>query len=207
MDFLQLQSLLTDKHVDWQVHNCKLVRHHIGCDQALPFWAQYDGLEEEVKRTIPLNKALLHRMNDRLTVRQSAQLLGIDEKLFKTTWHIKYIGRAVIFSPTLSLAVRFYFSNTAKTAQVMYVPTLQEALFLQSQKWQAFGVVDVLYKNSLPLVSVQNDVLTIDRLAIYQSLPDAHSLSIVAWMNADQDLPICQALHELITKDVCALGE
>lgn len=188
-----------DNQLDWKVHNCKLTQFSIDYDLPLSFLSQYDTLDEDVKQEIPLTRTLLRHINDKLTVRQTAQILGVDEKLLKKAWHVKYIGRVVVFSSQLSLALRFYFSNTAKSAQTVYVPNAKDALRHEVERWQAFGVVDVLYKGNTPLVSAQEDVLTIEACQTYQSLPSAHSLGVLALINTHKnDLYFCQAINDVI---------
>lgn len=208
MDSLVLQSLLMDNQLDWRVHNCKLIQHSIDYDLPLSFLSQYDTLEDDIKEQIPLTRTLLRHINDKLTVHQTAQILGVDEKLLKKAWHIKYIGRTVVFSHQLSLAVRFYFSNTAKSAQTVYVPNAKDALCHEIEQWQAFGVVDVLYKSSVPLVSAQEDVLTIESFEAYQSLPSAHSLGVLALINTHKnELYFCQAISDVISATVRHLAD
>lgn len=204
---LILQSVLFDQ-VPWQVHNCKLAKSHIGFDEPLLFLAQYDTLDEDIKAQNPLNKTLLSRLNDKVTVSQAAQILNLDDNLFKKSWQIKYIGRAVLFCESLQLALRFYFSNTAKPAQTVYTKTLDNALVSQADAWRAFGVVDVAYKGTLELVSQFDTTLVIDT-PVFSPLPNTHSLQILATINEQKSsqIAVFTTLNEQIKTRVLALAQ
>ncbi len=181
-DPLVLQQLLTEPTL-WQIHNCKIPQVQATYDAPLPLLAQYDSLNDDIKDAHPLSFEQLKQMNSPMSTAQAAQFLNIDWANFKKSWQIKYIGIVVIFCDSLQLALRLHFSNTAKTAQAVYVTSQDEAISDQADKWQVFGVVDILYKGTLPLVSHADDELIITNHPSYQALPSSHSLSVSMLIN------------------------
>lgn len=206
-DTLILQAIAFDETL-WQVYHCKILSSHVGFDENLPVWQHYDRLDDEIKVDNPIDKTMLLRLNDNLNTTSVAKLLNIDEQLFKKAWQIKYIGRAVLFCESLQIAVRFYFSNTAKQAQVVYVADRQQAVSNEVLAWQAFGVVDVAYKGTIPLISVADDTVLVDTPS-YSHLPSEHSLAILQKIHTQKDEKniIFQVLTEQIYQAVIAFDD
>lgn len=186
MTALILQDLLTDSDIGWQVHNCKLLQKVAEFDAPLPFYVHYDNLSDEHKKAHPLSFELLKRLDEPMSIETVANLTGADASLFKKSWQIKYIASVVIFCQPLQLALRFHISNTAKPAQAVYLPDETSAWHSQSDKWQAFGVVDVLYKGETALYSHAQDELALPALPQYYALASEHSLSVLALINQKQ---------------------
>lgn len=186
---LILQDLLKDDEVIWQVFHCKITQKTIAFDAPLPFYNHYDNLSDEQKKAHPLNFELLKHLNDLMTLSDAANLLGMDIGYFKKAWQIKYIASIVISCQPLQLALRFHITNTTKPAQPVY--TNDETVAWQSQmdKWQAFGVIDILYKGEAALYSHAQDEITLPALPQYHALPSVHSLSVLEIINQKIYLP------------------
>lgn len=181
---LILQDLLKDDGLIWQVHNCKLSQHLIDTDTPLPFYVLYDTLDDDQKDAHPLSFELLKRLNEPMTTEQVANLLGATPSDFKKSYQIKYIASVVVFCENLQLALRFHISNTAKPVQAVFVADQDKAWATECERWQAFGVVDVLYKGTHALYShTKEDELPISTLPHYQALPSPHSLSVLELIN------------------------
>lgn len=207
MDSFVLQSLIADAQVVWQVHNCRLQSCSAVYDAPLLFLLQYDTLDPKVKAQYPLTPELLQQINQSGSTTEIASFMGIDSQLFKKAWHIKYTGRVVIFNELLQLALRFYFSNTAKKAQTVYLPNKHEALTQECENFYAFGVVDVLYKGIKPLVSVADDTISINAVPNYEALPGLHSVMTTDALNKQIQLgaqPFIQSLKTHVTTSVLA---
>lgn len=180
---LILQDLLKDDGLIWQVHNCKLSQQKIGTDTPLPFYVLYDTLDDDKKQAHPLSFELLKRLNEPMTTEQVANLLGATPSDFKKSYQIKYIASVVVFCETLQLALRFHISNTAKAMQAVFVAEQEKAWANECERWQAFGVVDVLYKGTHALYSHAQDEVVLPALPHYQTLPSPHSLSVLELIN------------------------
>lgn len=200
-----LQSLLFDDTL-WQLHRCRLLTTYIGFDEPLSLLAHYDSLDDDIKQHYPLTTTQLIKLNQQMTICQVATYLGIDKKHFKKAWQIKYTGQAVLVMPIQKLAVRFYFSNTAKTSQNVYAANLKSALAQQSRQWRAFGVIDVAYQGLVPLISQADTLLAIDT-PTFSPLPNSHSLGISQAINEQKDTPsaLFIALHDNIAQQVMAM--
>lgn len=183
MTALILQDLLDDPDITWQLHNCKLLQKIADFDAPLPFYVHYDSLSDEQKANHPLSFDLLKRLDEPMTIEMVATLLGTDASIFKKSWQIKYIASVVMFCQPLQLALRFHISNTAKPAQAVYLPDELGAWHSQSDKWQAFGVVDVLYKGETALYSHARDELALPALPQYYALMGEHSLTVLNTIN------------------------
>lgn len=181
---LILQDLLKDHDIFWQLHNCKLINTTAVFDAPLPLYTHYDNLSDEQKDAHPLSFELLKHLNSPLTIAEVANLTGINQANFKKAWQIKYIASVVVFCETLQLALRFHISNTAKSAQAVFVAEQEKAWTNECERWQAFGVVDILYKGTHALYShAQEDELSLPTLPHYQTLPSPHSLSVLELLN------------------------
>lgn len=197
-----LAEVLTDKTINWQIHNCKITKKTVTKDLPLPFLYHYDGLDESVKKTHPLTPALLTQFNTPMSAQEAARRIGIDDALITRPWHVKLTGSLVVFSDVLQLAVRLHWTNTGKETQQIYTKDETEALSIAIKDWQFFGRVDVLYKNpkqTLISCNVQpsstqtplaDSLLLLEASRDYQQLPAAHALTIIAQLDADKaDLP------------------
>lgn len=181
---LILQDLLKDNDIFWQLHNCKLINTTFVFDAPLPLYVHYNNLSDEQKDAHPLGFELLKRLNEPMTIAEVADLTGIDQASFKKAWQIKYIASVVVFCEPLQLALRFHISNTAKPIQAVFVADQDKAWANECERWQAFGVVDVLYKGTHALYShAQEDELSLPTLPHYQALPSLHSLSVLELIN------------------------
>ena len=196
-----LAEVLTDKAISWRIHNCKISKKTVTKDLPLPFLYHYDSLEDTIKQTHPLTPVLLAKFNSPMTANDAAKLIGIDEALIASPWHVKIIGSLVVFSETLQLAVRLHWTNTGKNTQQIYTQNKDDALLAAFKEWQFFGRIDVLYKNpSQTLISLDeqaesdNQILTIDASSDYQFLPATHALNVIAKLEADkEELPWFEA--------------
>jgi hypothetical protein len=197
-----LAEALTDKTISWQIHNCKIIKKTVTQDLPLPFLYHYDSLSDAVKQTHPLTPALLASFNTPMTPNDAAQLIGIEEGLISSPWHVKVIGSLVVFSEALQLAVRLHWTNTGKETQQVYVKEAADAIAAAFKDWQFFGRVDVLYKNDIQtLISIDEQdssaqtpspesLLTIDANGEYQLLLATHALAVITKLEADKvDLP------------------
>ena len=197
-----LAEALTDKSIHWQIHNCKIIKKTVTQDLPLPFLYHYDSLEDAVKQANPLTPALLAQFNTPMTADAAAKLMGINEGLLASPWHVKVIGSLVVFSEALQLAVRLHWTNTGKDTQQIYTKDAADAITAAFKDWQFFGRVDILYKNDKQtLVSVDEQpsktqtqpsdaLLTIEPSRDYQQLVANHALSVIIKLEADKvDLP------------------
>lgn len=184
-DTLILQEALLSNDLIWQVHNCKLSKCSCEFDTPISLLEHYNALPDELQDTDNLNFEVLKRLNEKMTIKDVSALLGIDEKNFKKSYQIKYLGSSVIFCEPLQIAIRLQFSNTAKPAQTVFLPNQKDALLNESHNWRAFGVVDVLYKGNGTLVSISQDgnEYTILPSPSYQALPAEQSLSVLHLLN------------------------
>lgn len=192
-----LSEALTDKAISWQIHNCKIIKKTVTQDLPLPFLYHYDSLDDNIKATYPLTPALLAQFNRPMSAREAAKLIGIDEALLSSPWHVKIIGSLVVFSEALQLAVRLHWTNTGKDTQQIYTKNEADAITTAFEDWQFFGRVDVLYKNAKQtLISVDEQntqsesLLTIEAKSDYQQLAATHALAVIVKLEADKaDLP------------------
>ena len=192
-----LAEALTDKAISWQIHNCKIIKKTVTQDLPLPFLYHYDSLDDNIKATYPLTPALLAQFNRPMSAREAAKLIGIDEALLSSPWHVKIIGSLVVFSEALQLAVRLHWTNTGKDTQQIYTKNEADAITTAFEDWQFFGRVDVLYKNAKQtLISVDEQntqsesLLTIEAKSDYQQLTATHALAVIVKLEADKaDLP------------------
>ncbi|WP_228724599.1 hypothetical protein [Psychrobacter sp. KCTC 72983] len=197
-----LAEALTDKAISWQIHNCKIIKKTVTQDLPLPFLYHYDSLDDAVKRSHPLTPELLLQFNTPMSAREAAQLIGIDEELLTSPWHVKIMGSLVVFSEALQLAVRLHWTNTSKETQQIYTKDAADAIIAAFEDWQFFGRVDVLYKNNKQiLISIdeQNSntqelpaesLLTIEASGDYQQLLATHALAVIMKLEADKaELP------------------
>ena len=197
-----LAEALTDKAIGWQIHNCKIIKKTVMQDLPLPFLYHYDSLDDAVKQSHPLTPELLLQFNTPMSAREAAQLIGIDEELLTSPWHVKIMGSLVVFSEALQLAVRLHWTNTGKKTQQIYTKDAADAIIAAFEDWQFFGRVDVLYKNNKQtLISIdeQNSntqelpaesLLTIEASGDYQQLLATHALAVIMKLEADKaELP------------------
>lgn len=189
-----LAEAITDALIAWHIHNCKITKRQVTQDEPLPFLYHYDSLDDAIKQTHPLTPTLLAQFNTLMSANAAAKLIGIDEALISTPWHIKVIGSVVVFSEALQLAVRLQWTNTGKATEQLYTQNKEDAIKAAFKEWQFFGRVDVLYKNSKQkLVSIDersatdNTVLTFEASTDYQQLPATHALVVIAKLEADKD--------------------
>lgn len=182
-DALILQELLKDIDILWRLHNCKLLKSSCVFDAPLPLYVHYEHLADEQKNAHSLDFETLKRLEESMDINTAANILGIDCVYFKKAWQIKYIASVVIFCEALQVALRFHISNTAKSAQAVYHLDKEHAWQSQLDKWQAFGVVDILYKGNLPLYSHADDEIHIPTHTQYRTLPNTHSLSLLRILN------------------------
>lgn len=188
---LILAEALTDKTISWRIHNCKVSKKTVTQDLPLPFLYHYDSLDEGIKQTNPLTPKLLAQFNTPMTAKEAARLIGIDQALLTSPWHVKVTGSLVVFSEALQLAVRLHWTNTGKETQQIYTKDAADSLIAAFKEWQFFGRIDVLYKNTKQtLVSIDEQaedseqLLTVDPSAEYQYLPSTHSLIVIAKLEA-----------------------
>ena len=197
-----LAEALTDKAISWQIHNCKIIKNTVTQDLPLPFLYHYDSLDDAVKQSHPLTPELLLQFNTPMSAHEAAKLIGIDEELLTSPWHVKVIGSLVVFSEALQLAVRLHWTNTGKETQQIYTKDAADAMIAAFKDWQFFGRVDVLYKNNKqPLISIDEQnpntqalpaesLLTIDASSDYQQLLATHALAVIMKLEADKaELP------------------
>ncbi|MGB6926949.1 hypothetical protein [Psychrobacter sp.] len=197
-----LAEALTDKAISWQMHNCKIIKKTVTQDLPLPFLYHYDSLDDAIKQTHPLTPELLIQFNTPMSAHEAAKLIGIDEELLTSPWHVKIIGSLVVFSEALQLAVRLHWTNTGKETQQVYTKDAADAIIAAFKDWQFFGRVDVLYKNNKQiLISIDEQnpntqalsaesLLTIEASSDYQQLLATHALAAIVKLEADKaDLP------------------
>lgn len=159
-----LAAALTDKAIAWRIHNCKVSKKTVTKDLPLPFLYHYDSLEDTIKQTHPLTPVLLAKFNSPMTANDAAKLIGIDEALISSPWHVKVIGSLVVFSEALQLAVRLHWTNTGKDTQQIYTKDEADAVSTAIKDWQFFGRVDVLYKND------KQTLISIDGRSVNESV-------------------------------------
>lgn len=176
-----IQALLLDGAYVWQVHNCKLTKAQCVFDAPMPLLAHYQGLPESIQDTHPLDFAALQHLNTVMDTKTAADIVKIDAQFFQKSYQIKYIGRAVIFCPDLKIALRFYFTNTSKDTQTVFIQDKISAIQSQAVNWRAFGVVDVLYKGTTPIISQDQMTETVQIMPSveYQPMPASHSLAVL----------------------------
>ena len=197
-----LAEALTDKAISWQIHNCKIIKKTVTQDLPLPFLYHYDSLDDAVKQSYPLTPELLLQFNTPMSAHEAAKLIGIDEELLTSPWHVKVIGSLVVFSEALQLAVRLHWTNTGKETQQIYTKDAADAMIAAFEDWQFFGRVDVLYKNNKqPLISIDEQnpntqalpaesLLMIEASSDYQQLLATHALAAIVKLEADKaELP------------------
>lgn len=197
-----LAEALTDKAIGWQIHNCKIIKKTVTQDLPLPFLYHYDSLDDAVKQSHPLTPELLLQFNTPMSAHEAAKLIGIDEELLTSPWHVKIMGSLVVFSEALQLAVRLHWTNTGKKTQQIYTKDAADAIIAAFEDWQFFGRVDVLYKNNKQIlisIDAQNantqalaaeSLLTIDASSDYQQLLATHALAVIMKLEADKaELP------------------
>jgi len=197
-----LAEALTDKTISWQIHNCKIIKKTITQDLPLPFLYHYDSLDDAIKQTHPLTPELLVKFNAPMLAHEAARLIGIDEVLLTSPWHVKIIGSLVVFSEALQMAVRLHWTNTGKETQQVYTKDAADAIAAAFEDWQFFGRVDVLYKNNKQtLISVDEQnpntqelpaesLLTIEASGDYQQLLATHALAAIVKLEANKaELP------------------
>jgi len=196
-----LADALTDTTISWRIHNCKISEKILNQDVPMQFLYHYDSLDDAVKQANPLSPALLAKFNTPMSANDAAKLIGIDEALITSPWHVKVMGSLVVFSEALQLAVRLHWTNTGKATQQIYTKDADDALKVAFKEWQFFGRVDVLYKNdkqTLASIDEQNisnePLLTIDASTDYQQLLATHALTLIAKLEADKaELPWFEA--------------
>lgn len=188
-----LAEALTDTTISWRIHNCKVTEKTVTQDKPLPFLYHYDSLDDAIKQANPLTPELLVQFNTPMTANEAAKLIGIDEGVIASPWHVKVIGSLVVFSEALQLAVRLHWTNTGKATQQIYTQNQADAVSAAFKDWQFFGRIDVLYKNTKQaLMSIDantiNDepLLTINASPDYQYLPATHALVVIAKLETDK---------------------
>ena len=197
-----LAEALTDKAISWQIHNCKIIKKTVTQDLPLPFLYHYDSLDDTIKQAHPLTPELLTQFNTPMSAQGAANLIGINQELLTSPWHVKVIGSLVVFSESLQLAVRLHWTNTGKETQQVYTKDAADAITAAFKDWQFFGRVDVLYKNNKQtLISIDEQnpstpalptesLLTIGASSDYQQLLATHALAAIVKLEADKaDLP------------------
>ena len=197
-----LAEALTNKAIGWQIHNCKIIKKTVTQDLPLPFLYHYDSLDDAVKQSHPLTPELLLQFNTPMSAHEAAKLIGIDEELLTSPWHVKIMGSLVVFSEALQLAVRLHWTNTGKKTQQIYTKDAADAIIAAFEDWQFFGRVDVLYKNNKQiLISIDEQnpntqelpaesLLTIDASGDYQQLLATHALATITKLEVDKaELP------------------
>ncbi|MDN6275944.1 hypothetical protein [Psychrobacter sp.] len=199
-----LAEVLTDTAINWQIHNCKITQKTVTQDLPLPFLYHYDSLDDSVKQAHPLTPSLLAQFNTPMNAQKAAELIGIDEALITSPWHVKIIGSLVVFSEALQLAVRLHWTNTGKQTQQVYTKDASKALTTALKDWQFFGRMDVLYKNnSQTLISIAEEnadrqhqvqtaesILTLTTSSDYNQLASSHALAVIAKLEKEKiDLP------------------
>lgn len=197
-----LAEALTDNAISWRIHNCKVTEKTVTQDKPLPFLYHYDSLDDTIKQANPLTPELLAHFNTPMTPNAAAKLIGIEEGIIASPWHVKIIGSLVVFSEALQLAVRLHWTNTGKATQQIYTQNQADAISAAFKDWQFFGRVDVLYKNNKQtLVSIDEQpskthsqpaeaLLTIEPSSDYQQLVANHALAVIIKLEADKvDLP------------------
>ncbi|MGP4715190.1 hypothetical protein ACTXGL_00940 [Psychrobacter sp. T6-6] len=197
-----LAEALTDKAISWQIHNCKIIKKTVTQDLPLPFLYHYDSLDDTIKQAHPLTPELLTQFNTPMSAQEAANLIGINQELLTSPWHVKVIGSLVVFSESLQLAVRLHWTNTGKETQQVYTKDAADAITVAFKDWQFFGRVDVLYKNNKQtLISIDEQnpstpalptesLLTIGASSDYQQLLATHALAAIVKLEADKaDLP------------------
>lgn len=190
-----LAEALIDSAIGWRIHNCKITEKTVTQDEPLPFLYHYDSLDEVIKQANPLTPELLAQFNVIMTAGEAAKLIGIEEDLIPTPWHIKINGSLVVFSEALQLAVRLHWTNTAKDAQQIYTKKSNDAVTAAIKDWQFYGRVDVLYKNNKqPLISIAEH--TVNEYSANHQTPSDHDA--VFKMDAEQDYQLLPASHALI---------
>lgn len=199
-----LAEVLTDTAINWQIHNCKITQKTVTQDLPLPFLYHYDSLDDSVKQANPLTPSLLAQFNTPMNAQKAAELIGIDEALITSPWHVKIIGSLVVFSEALQLAVRLHWTNTGKQTQQVYTKDASKALTTALKDWQFFGRMDVLYKNNnQTLISIAEEnadrqhqvqtaesILTLTTSSDYNQLASSHALAVIAKLEKEKiDLP------------------
>lgn len=188
-----LAHALSDKAINWEIHNCKIIQKNITQDETLPFLYHYDRLDDSMKQAHPLTPKLLAQFNTPMTATEAATFIGTDSKMCAQPWHVKVTGSLVVFSEALQLAVHLQWTNTSKNTQHLYTKTVEEALTAAIKDWQFFGRVYVLYKNSKQtLVSIDDNeqVLSLIANPNYQPLAATHALTLIAKLEANKtELP------------------
>lgn len=181
---LSLNECLTQTALAWRLHNCKFLQNKAVFDEPKSLLHHYDSLSDDIKSAHPLSFEHLKRMNEPMTVQAVSELLGLPDNALKGAWHIKYVGRAVFFCESLSLAVRVHFSNTSKPSVAVYGVDKERAWSEQAGAWRFFGVVDILYKGA-GQVAIESDdePLFLTYQDSYQTLPESHSLALTHWLN------------------------
>lgn len=198
---LILAEALSDKTIGWKIHNCKITKKTVTQDLPLPFLYHYDSLNDAIKQANPLTPALLSQFNTPMSAHEAAKLIGINEALISSPWHVKIIGSLVVFSEALQLAVRLHWTNTGKDTQQLYTQNEADAVTAAFKDWQFFGRIDVLYKNNKQtLISIDEQaegneqLLRIEANADYQCLPATHALVVIAKLEAEKiELPWFEA--------------
>ena len=178
---LVLNSILDDKDITWQVHNCKIIDKTVTQDQPLPFIYHYDTLPEDIRKQNPLKGDLLKQFQTLMSAKQATQLLGVDPDLVPSPWMVKVTGTLVMFSERLQIALRLKFTNTAKTHDPVYTTTAEKAVQTSMEDWHFYGDVFVLNKDDKPLImTIDSDWIEIPQLAEYQVLPGEYGLAALA---------------------------
>lgn len=187
-DRLVLQALLGDDTL-WRVHGCKLLQALCEQTTSLTLLEHYHGLSEQSKDSVVLDFEVLKRMEEPMDAQTAASVLGLELESFDKPYKIKYIGRAVVFCETLKVAVRVHFSNTAKSAQTVFL-SKSAAIAQEVRAWCVFGAVEILYKGQGVLVSVDNtgDEWFLSPQSDYQVLPSEHSLAVLSLVNEHRSL-------------------
>lgn len=194
---LILADVLTDATISWRIHNCKVSERIVTQDLPMQFLYHYDSLDDAIKKANSLSAKLLSQFNTVMTASEAAALLGIDNELMVSPWHVKVTGSLVVFSEALQLAVRLHWTNTGKATQQLYTQHKADAIVAAFEEWHFFGRVDVLYKNSQKtLISIDEEnidkdtFITFAASSDYQYLPSTHALTVIAQLEAHKsELP------------------
>ncbi|GAF58908.1 LOW QUALITY PROTEIN: hypothetical protein JCM18902_1732 [Psychrobacter sp. JCM 18902] len=193
---LILAEALSDKTIGWKIHNCKITKKTVTQDLPLPFLYHYDSLNDAIKQANPLTPALLSQFNTPMSAHEAAKLIGINEALITSPWHVKIVGSLVVFSEALQLAVRLHWTNTGKDTQQLYTQNEADAITAAFKDWQFFWSYRcTLQKANLNQYRTSRQAtLRIEANADYQCLPATHALVVIAKLEADKiELPWFEA--------------
>lgn len=178
---LIINEALLDNQMDWQLHNCKIQQEEINIQKKQDFLYHYDRLSEEIKQEHPLTPDLLKQFATPMTAQQASELLGLTADILVEPFYIKFVGSVVIFSERLQIALRLHWTNTLKSAQAIYAPSLDLAKTQAAQACQWLLPVDILCKNNTINLWAydENDEKIAIHAPRYTALPPAQALFLL----------------------------